>query len=327
MVRYTVNGLAYNVERAGAGPPLVLLHGFTGNLETWKPFVPALAARFDTIAIDLPGHGASDAPDDPARYRMPRVVEDLAVLLDRLDAGRAAWLGYSMGGRVALHFAVARPAQVAGLVLEGASPGITGAAARAARVRDDKALAASIERDGVAAFVDRWEALPLFASQACLPATVRRAQRQRRLAASATGMANSLRGMGQGVEPPLHDRLSAMSASTLLLAGALDTKFERLAREMAAVMPHARVEIVPGAGHATHLEAPEHFIGSVVRFLDEVLAMAAGRSSPAVPGPGVDHSPAVVGAPAARNAPATAGGNHEHSDRSIPARLYGKERQ
>lgn len=279
MVRYAVDGLAYNVEREGSGPPLVLLHGFTGSVATWRPFLPALAARFDTIAIDLPGHGATDAPWDPARYRMPRVVADLAVLLDRLSVGSAAWLGYSMGGRVALRFAVARPAQVAALILEGAAPGIAGAAERAARVRDDEALAASIERDGVTPFVDRWEALPLFASQARLPAIVWRAQRQQRLAASATGLANSLRGMGQGAESPLHDRLRAISAPTLLLTGALDTKFERLAREMAAAMPHARVEAIPGAGHAAHLEAPERFLIGVLRFLDQALTLGPDRSN------------------------------------------------
>lgn len=302
MVRYAVDGLAYNVERVGSGPPLVLLHGFTGSVATWQPFVPALATRFETIAIDLPGHGASDAPDDPARYRMPRVVADLGMLLDRLNAERAAWLGYSMGGRVALHFAVAWPARVAALIVEGASPGITGATERAARVRNDEALALSIERDGVPAFVDRWEALPLFASQARLPASVRRAQRQQRLAASATGLANSLRGLGQGVEPPLHDRLGAISAPTLLLAGALDTKFERLAREMAAAVPHARVEVIPGAGHAAHLEAPEYFVASAIGFLDEVFSTAADRSSPAVAAPTMDHYTTTDGAPVARDA-------------------------
>lgn len=278
MVRYTVDGLAYNVERAGSGPPLVLLHGFTGNLETWRPFLPTLAARFTTIAIDLPGHGASDAPDDPARYRMPHVVEDLALLLDRFGIGSAAWLGYSMGGRVALHVAVARPARVTALILEGASPGIAGVPERAARVRDDEALATSIERDGIESFVDYWEALPLFASQANLSASVRRARRQQRLTASVTGLANSLRGLGQGVEPPLHDRLGEIFAPTLLLVGALDTKFERLAREMAALMPNARAEIIPGAGHAAHLEAPDRFAGTVTRFLNEVLAVAPNRS-------------------------------------------------
>lgn len=299
MVRYTVDSLAYNVERAGAGQSLVLLHGFTGNLETWRPFMPMLAARFDTIAIDLPGHGASDAPDDPARYRMPRIVEDLDLLLDQLEVGSTAWLGYSMGGRVALHFAVARPARVTALILEGASPGIPGAAERALRVREDEALASSIERDGVGAFVDRWEALPLFASQAHLPAPLRQAQRRQRLAASITGLANSLRGMGQGVEPPLHDRLGAISAPTLLLAGALDTKFERLAREMAATMPHARVEVIPDAGHAAHLEAPDRFVGTVVRFLHQVLPVAPDRPDRVAPPTAEEHYAAAARARAA----------------------------
>lgn len=278
MTRYVVDGLRYNVERSGAGPTLVLLHGFTGSVATWAPFRPILAARFDTVAIDLPGHGASDAPPDPERYRTPRVVDDLAALLERLGVERAAWCGYSMGGRVALHFGVARPARVSALILEGASPGIVDVGERAARVSADTALAATIERNGVPAFVDRWEALPLFASQSRLAPATRAALRQQRLRASATGLARSLRGMGQGVEPPVHDRLHDLDLPALLLAGALDPKFERLARDMAACMPRARVAVIPGAGHATHLERPDDFLRETLAFLDDALRPRAERA-------------------------------------------------
>lgn len=267
MSRHAVNGNAYNVERAGSGPPLVLLHGFTGGVATWTPLLPAFTARFETIAIDLPGHGASDAPDDVTRYRIPRVVDDLVALVDQLGIGRATWLGYSMGGRVALHFAVAHAERVSALVLEGASPGIRDAEERRSRVRADAELAASIERDGIAAFVERWEALPLFASQSRLPAGVRAAQRQQRLTATVVGLANSLRGMGHGVEPPLHDRLRDLAVPVLLLAGELDTKFAQLAREMDCLMPRSRVVLIPGAGHAAHLEQPARFLAAVFGFL------------------------------------------------------------
>ena len=112
-------------------------------------------------------------------------------------------------------------------MLEGASPGIADAAEREARRASDAALAGRIERDGVEAFVDEWERVPLFASQLALPAEARAAVRATRLAQRAHGLANSLRGMGAGAQAPLHDRLPSIAAPTLLLAGSLDDEVRR----------------------------------------------------------------------------------------------------
>ncbi len=276
MSRVAVNGVHYHVDRRGSGPALLLLHGFTGSIVTWADLAPRLADRFDTVAVDLLGHGASDAPPDPARYRMERCVADLVALLDALDLPRAAVLGYSMGGRVALHLALAAPARVGALVLESASPGILDAAERAARRASDAALADLLEREGIAAFVDRWERLPLWASQASLPREARARLRAQRLANRPEGLAGSLRGLGAGEMAPVHDRLGALGMPALLVAGALDGKYRALAESMAAAMPRARVAVVPGAGHAVHLERPEAFLRAVGAFLEEVAGVAAG---------------------------------------------------
>lgn len=247
-------GFALNVERAGSGPPLVLLHGFTGSARAWGPLREALAARFTVFAVDVVGHGESDKPRDPARYAMERAARDTADAVARLGAARASWLGYSMGGRLALFAAARTPRAVERLTLIGASPGIADEAGREARRAADAALADRIEREGVPAFVDAWEALPLFASQARLPAETRRAIRRGRLANDAAGLANSLRGMGAGAQPPLQGELGGVRAPALLLAGAEDARFAAIAEDMAAAMPRARAERVPGAGHAAHLE-------------------------------------------------------------------------
>jgi len=262
--------LTLHVERDGAGPPLILLHGFTGSAESWSPLRPSLGARVTTLAVDLPGHGASSAPADPARYALARVADDLARLLDALGVDRAAVLGYSMGGRTALHFALAHPDRVAALVLESASPGIASDDERAERARSDAALADDIERDGVEAFVMRWEWLALWASQAALSPEVRARLRAERLANSARGLANSLRGAGAGADPPVLDRLKQLDVPTLLVAGALDAKYVALARAMDAALPGASLEIVPDAGHAVHLERPAELVRVVLRFLDVV---------------------------------------------------------
>jgi 2-succinyl-6-hydroxy-2,4-cyclohexadiene-1-carboxylate synthase len=215
----------------------------------------------------LIGHGRSDAPPDAERYRMKRCVSDLLAMLDALEVERADVLGYSMGGRVALHLATAAPARVGALVLESSSPGIADAAERQARVAADAALAESIQRDGIAAFVERWECLPLFASQASLPEDTRARLHAQRLRNDPLGLANSLRGMGAGQQESLWDGLASLDVPTLLIAGALDAKYCALAGEMLTLLPSARAVIVPGAGHAVHLEQPQSFAKNVLEFL------------------------------------------------------------
>jgi 2-succinyl-6-hydroxy-2,4-cyclohexadiene-1-carboxylate synthase len=265
--RIAVNDIELNVERAGAGPPLVLLHGFTGSAASWTPHVDAFAGQYTVYAIDIVGHGRSDAPVDLAHYRMAQAVEDLRALLDRLDLGSITLLGYSMGGRVALHLALAYPTRIQALVLESASPGIADSGERAARVRADESLAGSIERDGLAAFVDYWERLPLFASQQRLPSDVWQQQRAVRLANRPIGLANSLRGMGAGAMEPVWDRLASFAPPVLLLAGALDAKYVAQGETMERLLPRAKRLVLPDVGHTTHLEAPELFARHVLDWL------------------------------------------------------------
>ncbi len=269
--RIAVNDINLNVAASGEGPALLLLHGFTGSSATWEPFLNSWTG-FTAIAVDLPGHGASDSPADPARYRMERCVKDIVALMDRLGVERAAVLGYSMGGRVAVHLALAAPDRLRALVLESASPGIEDPAERAARRESDEALAAAIDKDGVEAFVRRWEALPLFASQARLPAAVREELQRQRLANNAVGLANSLRGMGAGEQEPLWHRLGEINVPALVVAGELDEKYSALTHRTAAAMPDARAEVVGDAGHATHLEQSKVFATLVRRFLNECLS-------------------------------------------------------
>jgi 2-succinyl-6-hydroxy-2,4-cyclohexadiene-1-carboxylate synthase len=268
MTSIRVNGISLNVEQAGDGRPLLLLHGFTGSTRSWDGHAPALAARRRVISVDLIGHGRSDAPADWRRYAMECCVEDLLALLDTLSIADLDLLGYSMGGRVALQLAAAAPDRVRTLIVESGSPGLAGADERAARIKADEALAEGIDRDGLVAFVDLWERLPLFASQMRLPAETRARVRAQRLESDPRGLANSLRGMGTGRQTSLWERLPSMSMPALLIAGALDAKYCDLATQMAAAMPHARARVIPDAGHTTHLEQPAAFQEAVLEILD-----------------------------------------------------------
>ena len=256
-----------NVEKAGDGPPLLLLHGFTASAAGWGPLAAAWAPFFTTLSVDLPGHGRSASPAEVAAYTMAATVADLVAVLDRKGIPRAHVLGYSMGGRVALALAVAHPERIGALVLESASPGLAGAGERAARVAADAALAERIEREGVPAFVDYWENLPLWAGQARLSADARAALRAGRLQNNPVGLANSLRGLGTGSQSPLWDRLGDLACPTLLVAGYDDAKFSDLARRMAEAIPNNELLLAHNAGHAVHLEQPAVFARLVRDFL------------------------------------------------------------
>ncbi len=246
-------------------PPLLLLHGFTGSSESWAPLLPALSEHFRVLAVDLPGHGRARALDDIAAYAMPRVVDELAQLLDAQGTAPAYVLGYSMGGRVALALAAHAPDKVQQLILESASPGLATAEERAARIAADEALAARIEAHGVEAFVDEWQCLPLFASQRTLPAEVRQRVRAQRLRNHAHGLALSLRGMGTGAQPSLWDALPSLRMPVHLLAGAHDAKFVAIAQSMARALPNAALTVIPNAGHTVHLEAPDVWLRYVTK--------------------------------------------------------------
>ena len=263
-----VNGLGYHYQQAGSGPALLLLHGFTGSLVNWAPHIPGFTRHFTTISVDLPGHGQTQAPTDPARHGHEQATTDLASLMSHLGLHRFHLLGYSMGGRMALALALAQPQRLCALVLESASPGIADAGERAARRLQDESLARHIELEGVRNFVAYWEQLPMFASQRQLPAEIRRIVREQRLKNSARGLAGSLRGAGAGAQASYWSQLPQLRIPTLLLTGALDTKFCAVAARMAAANPGFRLQQIVDAGHCIHLEQPQHFQRAVLGFLN-----------------------------------------------------------
>jgi 2-succinyl-6-hydroxy-2,4-cyclohexadiene-1-carboxylate synthase len=269
--RIRVNGLHMGVTMYDEAPTrqqaLVFLHGFMGSAASWVSLFPRLEApgRW-LIALDMLGHGRSDAPLDPARYAAACCQADILAVLRTLGVreGEAVLLGYSMGGRIAL--SIAFSGFFRGLILESASPGLSDPAERERRRQSDNESGERLEREGVEAFVDYWEQLPLFASQRNLPPEMRAALRAQRLNNRAPGLANSLRGVGTGAQPALHERLHTLDLPVLLLAGERDAKFCQIAQQMARQLPRAQVQIVRDAGHTIHLEQPDMFINLVQQF-------------------------------------------------------------
>ena len=220
---------------------LVLLHGFTQSGSSWSP-LRRLLPEFETVAPDLPGHGVAT----DARRNLTQVADDVC-----RGAGAGIYLGYSFGARVALHCALVRPRVPTGLVLVSGTAGIDDSAERAARRAADEALADRICEIGVDAFLDEWLALPLFS--ALDESTADRASRSSN---TAEGLADSLRFCGTGTQEPLWNRLSEIDVPVLVVAGADDGKFRRLAERLASGIHGSTLAIVDGCGHSVPFENP-----------------------------------------------------------------------
>jgi 2-succinyl-6-hydroxy-2,4-cyclohexadiene-1-carboxylate synthase len=212
---------------------VVFVHGFTQTAASWAPVTELLST--DTQSVAVP------------------VADDFTAAAAALDVGLATYVGYSQGGRLCLQLALDRPEVVHRLVLVSASPGIADEPERAARRDADARLAQEIERDGVDAFLERWLAQPLFAT---LPRE-RSGIDERRARNTIEGLTSQLRVLGQGVQPSNWERLGGLRMPVLLIVGERDTRYVEIAQRMADAIPRARVEVVPGAGHACHLEQPE----------------------------------------------------------------------
>jgi 2-succinyl-6-hydroxy-2,4-cyclohexadiene-1-carboxylate synthase len=225
---------------------IVLLHGFTHTGASWDPVVAALAETYRALAPDIRGHGER-AKLEPVS--LAAVLRDLAGLTPE----GFTLVGYSMGGRIALHAALAFGARIERLVLIGASPGLADAEERKARRAADDELAGEIEGMSIEEFAERWAQTPVLADQ---PPEVLAAAHADRLRNQPAGLARALRGLGTGALSSLWDRLGGVAMPVALVVGGRDEKFAAIAAEMAAALPDAEIVRVPGAGHAVHLEAP-----------------------------------------------------------------------
>ncbi len=239
----------------GGGEPVwVFLHGFLGTGADWAPVLDALAEQRARprllLTPDLPGHG-----------RTPLIRPTYTAWGHWLDALLAPWprrpvvmVGYSLGGRVALAWAARRRSRVRALALLSAHPGLRGPWDRWRRRALDAARARQLRAQGLAAFLESWYRLPLFAL-ASRPA-LRQAVLTRRRGQSPRALASVLTGLSPGRQPPLWDALPRLAGRGLYLAGAWDAKYATLARRLAVTFPALRVAILPQAGHLLPLDAP-----------------------------------------------------------------------
>lgn len=233
---------------------VVLLHGFTQGGGIWVPVMESITTRAAIEAPDLPGHGGAS-----------NVVSNLSETADRLvrEFPNGAFVGYSMGGRIALHVALNHPESVTHLVLCSTTAGIDDDDERAARRRNDDDLARRIRLIGIDAFIDEWTAQPMFAGlrRDTLDDEVRRAN-------TTEGLATSLETMGTGRQTPLWDRLGELRMPVLIVTGADDTKFTALGKRLASAIGSNATHVeFPNAGHAVPFERPRDFGALLSAFL------------------------------------------------------------
>ena len=270
-----------NYEVIGEGTPVTLLHGFTQSGRSWHEVISKMPDGWKWVVPDLRGHGDTRVrPGAP--HTMDACTADLEMLWDHLGIARTHLVGYSMGGRLALHVAATRPERILSLLTIGAHAGLE-EDAREGRRRGDEALAQRIEKEGLEAFVNYWSSLPLFAGlERRGPSFVARV-RAERMNNHVAGLAESLRGMGAGAMRPVWDELARVRCPCTFVAGQLDHGYVASAQRLAMSVPNGRVVVVQRAGHTVQQERPEAFARLLLAHLEAASPRSEASPSSSTP--------------------------------------------
>jgi 2-succinyl-6-hydroxy-2,4-cyclohexadiene-1-carboxylate synthase len=246
---------------------ILFLHGFTGSANDWTNVFQKIDKRFNKIAIDLIGHGKSSSPSSVNYYVVDSLVNQIEHVISNLRLKETILCGYSMGGRVALNFAISKPDLIKGLILESASAGFKNGKERDARKKSDEELAAFIENNSLEDFAAMWLDQELFGTLRRFSNDKLKRMKEEIAKNSKIGLTNSLRGFGTGVMPYLVSEVVKLKIPVFLITGGLDDKFTQININLKKSFPSAKHKILTTAGHNTHLEEPKKFIEAVNSFL------------------------------------------------------------
>lgn len=249
--------------------PVLFLHGFSGSANDWKDFLELIPEGFFPLALNLPGHGNNICNLQAENYSSISTSNQIKAIIDELNFQEIIIVGYSMGGRAALSFSNIFPYKVKGLFLESTSPGIDNPEERIERNKKDKELAGFILNNTIEKFVDYWMDQPLFSTLKNLTPEIVYNIKKSKQGNKREGLANSLRGFGTGIMPPLWNSLSSIHSPVYLITGELDEKFTLINKEMKKLLPKAGHTVIKNCGHNVHLENPEEFLNVLVLFLNQ----------------------------------------------------------
>lgn len=274
-MKIEINGITVNIvlqsfEIPQNKTPIIFLHGFTGSAKDWEFAMQNINNGYFPIAIDLPGHGETEATDDINDYTNDSINSLISIVIEKLQLPKVVLLGYSMGGRAALSFAVQHSSKIKALILESSTAGIENSDERKTRLLNDTKLADKIEKNGVEEFIKYWMELPLFESLKSVPIAEYQNIIQRKLSNNEKELANSLKGFSTGKMKSLWNELSKLNFPVLLITGSKDNKYKLIASKMTSLLPQSEHKIATNAGHNVHLEKPKEFIKLVNNFLEKL---------------------------------------------------------
>lgn len=245
---------------------IILFHGFGGTANDWKFIFPSLHEDFQAIAIDLIGHGKSDAPSDSHFYFTESVTNQIREVIKSLNISAPILCGYSMGGRAALSYALQYPNEISALILESSSPGIIDKKERENRTLTDSRLSERLETIGIEKFFNEWYEQPLFNSIRNNTQLFEKLLKSK-MEQNIIGIKKSLKYFSQGLMPSYWEQLNKISVPILLINGSLDQKYCDINKRIKSILGYSNWEIINRAGHNTHLEKPDEFIKLVNKFL------------------------------------------------------------
>lgn len=248
--------------------PIVALHGFTGSSEDFRPIIAKLGSSHTWYSLDLPGHGTNKKNKN---FDFEKTLNWLHKEISKIK-NPCTLLGYSLGGRVALQFAIRYPELPQGLILISATPGIDNSDERECRKKEDEKLAQHILDIGVAAFMAEWMQKDLIRSQQSIPESIKTQMVQTRLQNARKALSQSLKNLSTGNMTPVWNKLHKIICPTLLITGESDAKFQSIAKAMLPLIPDCTYRVIPNAGHAAHLENLDYFNKIVGDFLNKIQA-------------------------------------------------------
>jgi len=260
-----VEGVDINYEDEGKGDPLLFIHGFSGNLQSWDEQIPALTDKYRVLRYDCRGHGDSESPDDPSEYSQEILVNEALGLLDTLGLEKVNVCGLSMGGNVGLNMAIRHPDRVNAAII--ASTG-AGSDANDGFIEGFKILADILDKGDLESFTAALMASPLSANFLKLRPELIELTKERAMNSNPKGLANTIRGvqMKRNSIFALEDQMKNLSVPVLVLVGEFDLPCLEPAKFMKKHIPHSRLVVMPETGHIVNLERPEDFNQEITDF-------------------------------------------------------------
>ncbi|MBF7017462.1 2-succinyl-6-hydroxy-2,4-cyclohexadiene-1-carboxylate synthase [Staphylococcus durrellii] len=262
--------LNYNFHKAknDSTKLLVLLHGFISDHTSFNHLLSSFTSNVNVLTIDLPGHG-SDETNSEEEWNFKTISHYLDETLRNFTNYDIYLHGYSMGGRVAIYYALNGKMEMHGLILESTSAGIDSEDNRIERQQVDKARAKVLDIAGLEIFVNDWEKLPLFQTQYDLDKSIQQRIRTMRMNQNPARLAQALREYGTGNMPNLWHDIKNIHIPTLIIVGELDRKFGEISQRLTTEIPNTEVIKISNVGHTVHVEDAEEFDKIVLGFLNK----------------------------------------------------------